>query len=51
VEEARKTGQHYDITAFVRKMERLYELLHETSRATGRAGILKADLSFLTTER
>ena len=25
-------------------MERLYELLHETSRATGRAGILKADL-------
>ena len=34
--------------AFVRKMERLYELLHETSRATGRAGILKADLGFLT---
>jgi len=51
VEEARKTGQRYDIAAFVRKMERLYELLHETSRATGRAGILKADLSFLTTER
>ena len=50
VEEARKTGQRYDIAAFVRKMERLYELLHETSRATGRAGILKADLSFLTTE-
>ena len=25
-------------------MERLYELLHETSRATGRAGILKQDL-------
>ena len=49
--EARKTGQRYDIAAFVRKMERLYELLHETSRATGRAGILKADLSFLTTER
>jgi glycosyltransferase involved in cell wall biosynthesis len=51
VAEARKTGQRYDIAAFVRKMERLYELLHETSRATGRAGILKADLSFLTTER
>ncbi len=50
VAEARKTGQRYDIAAFVRKMERLYELLHETSRATGRAGILKADLSFLTTE-
>jgi glycosyltransferase involved in cell wall biosynthesis len=49
--EARKTGQRYDISAFVRKMERLYELLHETSRATGRAGILKQDLSFLTTER
>jgi glycosyltransferase involved in cell wall biosynthesis len=48
---ARRTGQGYDIGAFVRKMERLYDLLHETSRATGRAGILKADLSFLTTER
>ncbi|HEX6162419.1 MAG TPA: glycosyltransferase family 4 protein [Vicinamibacterales bacterium] len=46
--EARKTGVRYDIAAFVRKMERLYELLHETSRATGRAGILKSDLSFLT---
>ncbi len=51
VAEARKTGQRYDIAAFVRKMERLYELLHETSRAPGRAGILKADLSFLTTQR
>jgi glycosyltransferase involved in cell wall biosynthesis len=49
--EARKTGQRYDIAAFVRKMERLYDLLHETSRATGRAGILKQDLSFLTTNR
>jgi glycosyltransferase involved in cell wall biosynthesis len=48
-EAARNTGQRYDIAAFVRKMERLYELLHETSRATKRAGILKADLSFLTT--
>jgi glycosyltransferase involved in cell wall biosynthesis len=47
--EARRTGQRYDIAAFVRKMERLYELLHETSRATRRAGILKADLSFLDT--
>jgi glycosyltransferase involved in cell wall biosynthesis len=47
--EARATGQRYDIAAFVRKMERLYELLHETSRATHRAGILKADLSFLDT--
>jgi glycosyltransferase involved in cell wall biosynthesis len=49
--EARKTGARYDIAAFVRKMERLYVMLHETSRATGRAGILQADLSFLTTER
>ena len=46
--EARKTGQHYDIAAFVRKMERLYDLLHVSSRATRRAGILKADLGFLT---
>ena len=50
VAEARKTGQRYDIAAFVRKMERLYELLRETSHVPGRAGILKADLSFLTTE-
>jgi glycosyltransferase involved in cell wall biosynthesis len=49
--EAQKTGRRYDIAAFVRKMERLYELLDETSRTTGRAGILKADLSFLTTDR
>ena len=47
-QEARKTGQHYDIAAFVRKMERLYDLLHVSSRATRRAGILKADLGFLT---
>ena len=45
---ARVTGAQYDIDLFVRKMERLYVLLHETSRATRRAGILDADLSFLT---
>jgi glycosyltransferase involved in cell wall biosynthesis len=45
---ARVTGAQYDIDRFVRKMERLYVLLHETSRATKRAGILKADLGFLT---
>jgi glycosyltransferase involved in cell wall biosynthesis len=45
---AKVTGAQYDIDLFVRKMERLYVLLHETSRATRRAGILKADLSFLT---
>ena len=60
--EARNTGGRYDIAVFVRKMERLYELLHETSRVSGppsrsrfggasRDGILKADLSFLTTAR
>jgi glycosyltransferase involved in cell wall biosynthesis len=44
---ARQTGARYDIAAFVRKMERLYVLLHETSRATRRAGVLTADLGFL----
>ena len=45
---ARRTGAQYDIAAFVRKMERLYEILHATSRVTNRAGVLQADLSFLT---
>jgi glycosyltransferase involved in cell wall biosynthesis len=46
--EARVTGRDYDIALFVRKMERLYALLHETSRPTRRRGVLAADLSFLT---
>jgi glycosyltransferase involved in cell wall biosynthesis len=45
---AQQTGAQYDIAAFVRKMERLYLLLHETSRSTGRTGVLAADLGFLT---
>ena len=45
---ARKTGARYDINVFVRKMERLYELLFEASRVRSRAGILKTDLRFLT---
>ena len=45
--EARQTGRKYDIATFVRKMERLYELLHRTSRPTRRQGILREDLSFL----
>lgn len=45
---ARETGAQYDIGAFVRKMEQLYVLLHETSRRTRRAGVLQADLGFLT---
>jgi glycosyltransferase involved in cell wall biosynthesis len=47
---ARVTGRQYDIRVFVRKMERLYTLLHDTSRTTKRQGILAADLSFLTSE-
>jgi glycosyltransferase involved in cell wall biosynthesis len=46
-ENARQTGARYDIGAFVRKMERLYEIVYETSRRTRRAGVLQADLSFL----
>lgn len=46
---ARVTGARYDIAAFVRKMERLYTMLHETSRQTHRKGLLAADLSFLHT--
>jgi len=44
---ARVTGARYDIDVFVRKMERLYELLHRSSRATRRAVIPRADLAFL----
>jgi glycosyltransferase involved in cell wall biosynthesis len=40
------TGRRYDVDLFVRKMERLYTLLHETSGA-GRRGVPAADLSFL----
>jgi glycosyltransferase involved in cell wall biosynthesis len=45
---ARETGARYDIRAFVEKMQRLYDLLHATSRATHRAGILREDLGFLS---
>nr|MDQ3417531.1 glycosyltransferase [Acidobacteriota bacterium] len=34
--EAARTALQYDIATFVRKMERLYEILHRVSRATGR---------------
>ena len=46
---AREAGRQYDIATFVRKMERLYTLLHAVSRPTRRRGILAEDLSFLTT--
>lgn len=45
---ARVTSRQYDIADFVRKMERLYDLLHRLSRPTHRTGIFNADLSFLT---
>ena len=44
---ARRTGAAYDIDLFVRKMQQLYVLLVETSRATRRTGVLRADLGFL----
>jgi glycosyltransferase involved in cell wall biosynthesis len=46
---ARERGRQYDIDAFVRKMERLYTLLHDAPRHTRRRGIIAADLAFLTT--
>jgi len=48
---ARATGAGYDIGAFVRKMERLYTILHDVSRRTRRRGVLDQDLSFLTAGR
>ena len=44
---ARESARDFDINAFVRKMERLYPLLHDLSRRTRRQGILREDLSFL----
>jgi glycosyltransferase involved in cell wall biosynthesis len=49
-ESARVSARQYDIAAFVGKMERLYDLLHRVSRATHRRGVLRADLSFLTSK-
>ena len=45
---AKISGRRYDINVFVRKMERLYVLLDQVSRATRRKGVLRADLSFLS---
>ena len=45
---ARRTAESYDITAFVRKMERLYDILHRDSRAMRRRVTSQVDLSFLT---
>ncbi|HUR35520.1 MAG TPA: glycosyltransferase [Vicinamibacterales bacterium] len=48
---ARATGREYDILAFVRKMERLYELLHDATQAGQPRGLAGADLSFLASGR
>jgi glycosyltransferase involved in cell wall biosynthesis len=44
---ARVAARDYDIGTFVRKMERLYTVLHDVSRRTRRRGILQQDLSYL----
>jgi len=48
---ARVTGREYDILAFVRKMERLYELLHDAQQAGQPRGLEGVDLSFLSSGR
>jgi glycosyltransferase involved in cell wall biosynthesis len=47
---ARLSGRQYDIDAFVRKMERLYTLLHDRTCQVRRRAPLDADLTFLTAE-
>lgn len=44
---ARRTGERFDIAAFVRKMERLYGVLHDGPRRSRRSGAPRLDLSFL----
>lgn len=44
---ARNTAEAYDITAFVRKMEQLYDILHRESRPRRRHVAGQVDLSFL----
>ena len=43
------TGAAYDIGVFVRKLERLYELMDATRRTTGRRSVAEQDLGFLAT--
>jgi glycosyltransferase involved in cell wall biosynthesis len=45
---AAEHSTHYGITAFVRKMERLYTMLHAESRARNRHVAESLDLGFLT---
>ena len=42
------TGAAYDIGVFVRKLERLYELMDATRRTTRRRSVAEQDLGFLT---
>lgn len=44
---ARETSHEYDIASFVRRMARLYDILHARSRATRRRAIFETDISFL----
>ena len=44
---ARNTGARYDIDVFVKKMERLYEILNQAAGRRQGARALQADLSFL----
>lgn len=44
---ARETSEQYSISAFVRKMERLYDVLHRESRARRRRVAETMDLAFL----
>ena len=46
--DARRSSVNFDIATFVRKMERLYEILARESRTTRRNVVAKTDLSFLT---
>ncbi len=47
---ARVTGAAYDIGVFVRKLERLYELMDTIHRTTGRRDVAKVDLGFLSAQ-
>jgi glycosyltransferase involved in cell wall biosynthesis len=48
---ARISGRRYDILAFVQKMERLYEMLHDAAQSGRPRGLVGADLSFLASGR
>jgi len=48
---SRATAEAFDIQTFVRKMERLYEILHRESRARRRRIAEEVDLGFLGRER